>query len=173
MINITKGEKVFSWRELVRSSDVIYNWGYGNWEDPLEMNDITFVFYLHTTVFIGLVMFNLLIAIISGTFEEFTEDRIMVDLEEILDMLTEMATFLNVVRSIRMKFFGWGGGELTFYHFLVPDESEEDLKEIQSRLESLEAGQAEMREEMRENQMKVEEGQRQMTELLMKLVEAK
>ena len=133
LINITNGEQVFEWREFKRASDLMYNWGYGNWDDPNEMNELTFVFYLHTGLFIGLVMFNLLIAIISGTYEQFTEDRVMIDLEEILDMLDEMSNFKRVMYKIgkRSKY------EQVYYHFLVSNQSEDQLKDIQDTLDEL------------------------------------
>ena len=153
LIKITKGEKDFTLRDLKRSSDVIYNWGYGNWDDPSEMNDLTFLFYLHTGLFIGLIMFNLLIAIISGTYEQFTEDRVMIDLNETLDMLSEMANFLGVLRSLKEKCLNGSEVKKVYYHFLVPNESEEEFKEIQKKLGAL----AEKQEVMTQNQMEIKE----------------
>ena len=77
----------FTWDQLRLSSDVIYNWGYGNWEGNGGMNALNFWFYIHTGIFIGLVIFNLLIAIISGTY--------------VIDMWLEMVEFLKFLKRQR------------------------------------------------------------------------
>ena len=165
LISITTGGNVFNWRELKRTSDVVYNWGYGNWDDPNEMNDLTFLLYLHTGLFIGLVMFNLLIAIISGTYEQFTEDRVMIDLEEILEMLDEMANFLRVMSSLKAG--KKSKGNKVYYHFLVPDQSEGELQEIQERVEEVGQKQEEMRESL---ETKLKENQKQIAEIKQMLI---
>ena len=161
LINITKGERVLNLREFKRTSDIIYNWGYGNWDDPNEMNDLIFFFYIHTGLFIGLVMFNLLIAIISGTYEEYTEDRMMVDLEEILDMLSEMANFLRVARSVKEVFVKGSEGKKVFYHFIVPDESQGEFDEIQQKLEEVGERQEEMIDLLRKKMAETHQAQKE------------
>ena len=143
VINHTDGEveNEYTLKRLQIASDMMYNYGYGNWDGTDAMNDLTFFFYIHTGIFIGLVMFNLLIAIISGTYEEFVENRDMIDLEEIISMLTEMASFLRFSRWIKVKTFGPGKERGVFYHFLIPYlQEEDDLKEIQNRISMVEKG---------------------------------
>ena len=155
-----------TWDHLRLSSDVIYNWGYGNWEGNGGMNALNFWFYIHTGVFIGLIMFNLLIAIISGTYERFTEDRVRVDLEQVIDMLLEMAEFLRFLRYIREKLFGVTQSKKVYFHFLVSSEEAGDIQEIAEKIEALEHGfkhnQANIEEKlikMEQNLMSVESNQ--------------
>ena len=157
MINLTGDEQILNWRELKKSSDIVYNWGYGNWDDPNEMNDLTFLFYLHTGLFIGLVMFNLLIAIISGTYEQFAEDREIVDIEDILSMMDAMAGFLNVLRKIKEMVFGAAEIKMVYYHFLVPREDDGDLEEIKERQRRAEEVMAENQETLEERFENLEE----------------
>ena len=140
----------FTIDELRRSIDVIYNWGYGNWEGNGQMNALNFWFYIHTGIFIGLVMFNLLIAIISGTYEEFTENQLIFDLKEIIDMLLEMAEFLNFWRKIREGIFGVSESDKIYLHFLIPSE---DANEIEGLIEKFEV----LKEEVENNQEKLVE----------------
>ena len=123
--------------QLRISSDVIYNWGYGNWEGNADMNALNFWFYIHTGVFIGLIMFNLLIAIISGTYEQFTQEKQRVDLKEVIDMLLEMAEFLNFWRKIREGIFGVRESEKIYLHFLIPTEEANDLEDLTGQVEEL------------------------------------
>ena len=132
-------ENIYSLRMLQTSSDLMYNWGFGNWDGTDSMNDETFFFYLHTGVFLGLVMLNLLIAIISGTYDEFVENRDMIDLEELISMLSEMASFLRFSRWLKVKTIGPGKERGVFYHFLIPfAEEKDDLKVIQKRISVVE-----------------------------------
>ena len=134
-------EDIYTLKQLQTSSDLMYNWGFGNWENTDSMNDSNFIFYIHTGIFIGLVMFNLLIAIISGTYDEFVENRDMIDLEEIISMLSEMASFLRFTRKLKETVFGPSKERGVFYHFLIPYiKEEDDLKEILKKISNLEQG---------------------------------
>ena len=167
-------ENLYTLKQLQISSDQMYNYGYGNWDGTDGMNDLTFCFYIHTGVFIGLVMFNLLIAIISGTYEEFVENRDMIDLEEIISMLTEMCSFLQFGLWLREKFIGKSKEKGVFYHFLIPiGEDEDDLKEIKKKLNEVEGGMRKnqeeltrrmdlMRNEINTKQIRMAENQRKM-----------
>ena len=154
IVNITQNEEqVFTLKEFQVSSDIIYNWGFGNWEDTASMNAVIFIFYLHTGVFIGLVMYNLLIAIISGTYEQFTEERQLVDVKEILDMISAMASFLDFFERFCKCFMRRGRGrgkEENFFHFLIPVTRGEDLGELVGRIGDLEG-------QILKNQRKIEE----------------
>ena len=138
VVAITNGESVFTLKEFQLKSDLIYNWGYGNWEGTSEMNTITFLFYLHTGVFVGLVMFNLLIAIISGTYEQFTEERELVDVKELLDMLCSMAACSRVFGRFLLLDRVGGRARTTYYHFLVPEDQSQGIAQVLERVGELE-----------------------------------
>ena len=124
-----------SLKEFKHSLDMIYNWGFGNWEGTGSMNTETYSFYLNTGIFVGLVMFNILISIICGTCEEFTEKKEMIDLKEILAMLSEMTTFFIYAEKVPIICVKPNEEEI-FYHFLVPDEDggvEKELKEVKEK----------------------------------------
>ena len=173
-------------KQLRLSSDVIYNWGYGNWEGTPEMNALNFWFYIHTGIFIGLVMFNLLIAIISATYEQFTEDKMRVDLNEVVSLLQEMGEFLKFWRRIREMLFGVTESEKIFLHFLIPSEEDdgeieqlaEELEELKGKVEEGHEQMAKMAEEvrsvkrdMKQNQMNIERSQKEIKEQIGKIFE--
>ena len=126
-----------SLEKLRLSIDTIYNWGYGNWENTQEMNALTFWFYIHSGIFIGLMMYNLLIAIISGTYEKFEQERMLVDLDDVIEMLIEMAEFLNVFRIIRDRLFGVIKKKSIYFHFLIPAEKDGEVKELLDEFKEL------------------------------------
>jgi len=84
-----------SFEELWRVSDMIYNWGYGNWDDSSDMKWSIYILYLFTSIFLALVMMNMLIALISQTFERYTENREREDIKQMLRVLSEINSFLR------------------------------------------------------------------------------
>ena len=66
-----KSEFEGTWSELFIVLDGQYNVGYGNWEGSHEYPVLLYILYLYSGVFTGLVLFNILIAIVSGTYEDF------------------------------------------------------------------------------------------------------
>ena len=105
------------------------------------MNLLTYFFVMHTGVFIGMIMFNMLIAIIQGTFTQFSEDRGLTDVEEVIDMLSEMAAFLNFWKTAKEWIFGVRAGgerENVFFHFLVRVEEGDELGAVVERVGGLE-----------------------------------
>ena len=166
VINHTNNEveNIYTLRQLQISSDVMYNWGYGNWDGTESMNDSTFFFYIHTGIFIGLVMFNLLIAIISGTYDEFAENKDMTDLNEILAMLSEMASFVRFCRLVKEFLIGATKDKEVYYHFLIPDELDDDIKIVKNRVAQLE-------EKTKSNHLSVEKKIKETKEELKKRLE--
>ena len=127
-------------RQFWIRSDIIYNWGFANWHETSEMNALTYTLYIVTGVFLGLVMFNTLIAIIFGTHQKFVEKKRLIDTDELLDMLLPMATFLGawgvVERLCRGKVYSDHGK--VYFHFLVPKGLTKEVDQIMKRFGALE-----------------------------------
>jgi hypothetical protein len=58
-----------------RSIDYIYNIAFGQWDETSGYNGNRYIVFILYTSFLTLVMLNLLIAIISRTFENFQANR--------------------------------------------------------------------------------------------------
>ena len=92
-INISKSveEGGFSgtFNDFLKKIDQVYGIGYGNWEGQDEYPTNLYSIYLFQTLLFPLVMFNLLIAIISQTFETYVEEREKFDIEELMEILLD------------------------------------------------------------------------------------
>ena len=155
-------DQSFTVKALVRASDVMYNWGHGNWDSTDTMNDLTFSWYIHTGVFIGLVMFNLLIAIINGTYTEFEDNRELIDLEDILEMISEMSAFTHFLRVLRQVVLGPEKDVEVYHHFLVPNESDKDkIEMLDNKICNLEESLKEVKEIQIRNERQGQENQKE------------
>lgn len=99
ILNIPDNEFSGSFEEFWRVSDLIYNWGYGNWDNSSEMTWNVYLLYIFTSIFLSLVMMNMLIAIISQTFEQYSGNRSKEDTKQTIQMLSEMNSFIRVFYS--------------------------------------------------------------------------
>ena len=78
-----------SFNDFWKKIDQVYDIGYGNWDGQNEYPTNLYSIYLFQTLLFPLVMFNLLIAIISQTFETYVEDREKFDIEELMEILLD------------------------------------------------------------------------------------
>ena len=81
----------------------VYQIGYGNWEDT-ELRVFFYLLFITESLLLPLVMFNLLIAIISKTYEEFEEDQELKDLTELFEILNDIAAVVQFLYKISRKF---------------------------------------------------------------------
>lgn len=89
--------------------------GGGDWPDRDGYPQIDTMYFLLTNLLISLIMANILIAIISSTYEEFQENKELKDIEELLDMVYEFGCFMS-----RIKCMIGGQGKASYIHFMVP-----------------------------------------------------
>ena len=83
--------------------DYVYNLGYGAWADSIVF-DYNEYFYFALAAFVfPLVMFNLLIAIISDTFERVERKKELTDIRGIVDVLLDFSYFSSVFRKMVFK----------------------------------------------------------------------
>lgn len=151
--------------------DAMYNVAYGGWEGSNEYNMNQYFHFLVNTIFLPLIMLNLLIAIISKTFEDFEEKKEVSDIKETIDMLQDFNYFIR-------KFYGsskirWEKGlmlfrknkpnnsieddEKIYVHLIKKSEVEEvdvseKLEEFQSNLEDIKE---EFKEELKESENEI------------------
>lgn len=112
--------------------DLIYNWGFGNWDDPFDLTWNNYFLYVFSSIFLALVLWNMLIAIISMTFERFTEERHLVDVQQMIDMLNDMNKFMRCYKKWLVS------STPHYYHFMI--EKHKVIDEIEElRIEIKEA----------------------------------
>ena len=76
--------------ELFQAVNRVYDIGYGNWDGTGELRVFRYISFFFSSILFPLVMFNLLIAIISSTYEEFENGKELKDLQELFEMLGDM-----------------------------------------------------------------------------------
>ena len=64
---------------FLKKLDQVYQTGFGNWDGTDEFPFVNYSVYFFESFLFALVMFNLLIAIISKTFEVFEEEKVLKD----------------------------------------------------------------------------------------------
>ena len=67
----------------------MFEYFFGNWDEPFELNYVQATLHYINAVFIALVMANLLIGIVSQTFANFYEQRELIDFKEMISVLLE------------------------------------------------------------------------------------
>ena len=132
-----------------RSWKVIFEIFFGNWEDPLELNYPQYINHLVNSVFIALVMANLLIGIISQTFADYVEKRELVDFREMLSILTELADLFSYLRPKR-KDKEVDPDEGIFVCFVVKKQEDEAIDQVAEGIERLEERQEEIMQKIEE-----------------------
>ena len=136
-INVSKTHDMqkMDMKDFLEALDYYYNVAFGQW-DPVEgKNETEVITYLLSGFFLALVMMNLLIAIISLTFEQFQERRDLVDLRVINEILLERANFFSVIGRL----FGcsgrrgraWEADGRLYSCFVVNDQTEDSGVEDQ------------------------------------------
>lgn len=120
--------------------DKVYNLSFGNWGDSKDLNLNQYIHFLIGTLFIPLVMFNLLIAMIWEIFNEYTYNKTITEVRVAIQDLLDMNNFIRFVS----RFIGRSEQTLTYLHLVVEiNESPADqiglviskLDELQTKLE--------------------------------------
>lgn len=87
----------------IKVIDGQYNYGYGNWDGSDSFQPLLYTLYLFSGIFTGLVMFNILIAIVSKTFDDFTERQGAINTKEQLYMLMDLGSFMRLILCKNMR----------------------------------------------------------------------
>ena len=118
-----------------RSLNAVYEIAFGSWEDSSEYNASQYVVHLVNTVFITLVMANLLIGIISQTFADFVEKKELVDFREMLSILLDVGDLISYFTSRKKDEMDEKGRK--FICFVVRKEDEGDNQEVLDEIEAV------------------------------------
>ena len=130
LVDVTNSLLDFSFNRLWKNSDIIYNWGDGNWEINFdEINGVSWGFYLANGVFM-LILFNLLIAIINKTYEEHTDNREFLEAQDVLNMLSAMGSFLKFCSNLLRIICKTRPVKTKYFYFVVPKDSEDKIDEV-------------------------------------------
>ena len=134
-VNLSKTleEETFGLNEFLLAIDYYYNVSFGSWDNPNSHNLAQVVEYLLSGIFLALVMLNLLISVVSVTYEEFLEVRDLIDLRDINLILVQNANFFDNIRCLG-SFAKKRGHRLCF---VVPREDENQDDRIEGKLDGL------------------------------------
>ena len=139
-MNLTKTtdeNPTFNPEDYFRSWKDTYEYYFGNWGDIQEMNGAEFAAHMVNSAFIALIMANLLIAIISETFNKYAEKRELVDFREMLDIMLELGDFISYFMSKKKGEEEDEPAEGKYICFVVKQEEEEDTEKILEGIEKL------------------------------------
>jgi len=117
----------------------MYDLGYGNWGEISELNLGGYIHFILCSVFLPLIMFNLLIAIISSTYERFTEGMKVVELRVLIQILVEWNHFVNFNQGK----LSYDTDQENYIQLIIQEEADEDdlaegLEEIVSKVGNVE-----------------------------------
>jgi hypothetical protein len=90
-IKLTTGEERRGAKNFFLTVDYYYNSLYWSWDPINKANASQLIHHYFTSVFLALVMLNILISIVTGTFGKFLEIKEMVATREMIDMLLDSA----------------------------------------------------------------------------------
>ena len=133
-LSLTQVEEDFEgWNTLRTQMDAYFNVLFGNWAEANNFETNRFSVYIFSAVFIGLILANLVIGMISHTFEVFQETKELVDTKQILDLLLEHAHLLSYFRGrgITQK------DELGMVNFCIIKRKDIDKEDIQDQLDRI------------------------------------
>ena len=106
-----------------------YNVASGDWEESIEDLNLSQVinFYI-SGIALSILMINLLISVISLTFDKFLETKEFCDLEQLHDVMMDHSTFIHVLKRVGSKLFEVKiKDEDKFHHcFMIREEETED-----------------------------------------------
>ena len=80
---------------FLKKLNQVYEIGYGSWEGTGELPFVNYSVYFFESFLFALVMFNLLIAIISKTFEVFEEEKELKDVQELFEIFMDISAFVR------------------------------------------------------------------------------
>ena len=90
-----------SWKQFRTAMDYYGAVAFGNWESTANYNIAEYVQFVMSSIFLAVIMINLVIGIISQTFADFQEKKDLVDIKEIVDILVEYAVLLSYIRRVK------------------------------------------------------------------------
>ncbi|OMJ88981.1 hypothetical protein SteCoe_8995 [Stentor coeruleus] len=96
----------------------------GNWDNPTDPDFLSLIMFF-ATLLNPIISLNLLIAILSDTFERVSEDEVIADGQELAGMIIEIETLMFWARNQNIK---------TFIHIMESDNIEEDSEENLNKL---------------------------------------
>lgn len=96
----------------------------GNWDNPTNPDFLSLIMFF-ATLLNPIISLNLLIAILSDTFERVSEDEVIADGQELAGMIIEIETLMFWARNKNKK---------TFMHIMENDSIEEDAEENLNKL---------------------------------------
>lgn len=86
--------------QFLKQIDYIYSIGFGNWNDSGNLTISALLLYIIEIFMFPLVMFNLLIAIVSKTFEEFQESRDVINQKQLIEILSQEVAFSYGLKNL-------------------------------------------------------------------------
>ena len=89
------GEPLLELKEFFVTMDYYYNVANGNWDPSTGHNAMDYLLYLVSGIFLAVVLLNLVIAVISLTFENLEEIKELVDLREMTEILLSQSAFCS------------------------------------------------------------------------------
>ena len=134
------------WLQFRAQLNYYYNTMFGNWTDEADDFDTNrFLVYISSGIFFAFIMANLVIGMISQTFENFQETKELVDIQQILDILLEYGLVLSYFRPNRITDSDNEGMGYICLIKKAPEEEEADelhaqVSNIENKLGTLEGG---------------------------------
>lgn len=120
--------------EYFQAVDGQYNYGYGNWDDSSTYPVLLYSVYLFSGIFTSLVLFNILIAIVSATFEHFTDNQGAINTEEQLNMVLDYGSSIKLLQLFRQPGRMLAEGE--YVHVAVATE-DVDILTVSEKIEEV------------------------------------
>ena len=111
---------------FLKKLNQVYEIGYGNWEGADQLPFVNYSILFFESFLFPLVMFNLLIAIISKTFEVFEEEKELKDVQELFEIFKELSAFVRF-------FSGLGCTKKkaeAYLHVITIDEEADNMLEV-------------------------------------------
>lgn len=113
---------------LAESLNIVYNTAFGGFESPETLSAVQIVNFIFNTAFFNLIMINLLIAIISKTYEDLQEKIEATVIRESVNYLLELAYIMKPFEFI------FGEGDKFYLHYarvvkIGEQEAEEEEEE--------------------------------------------
>ena len=131
-VNTIKSIEDFSYEgtfgELLKKIDWVYNMGYGNWEGQDEYPYHLYILYIFQGLLFAFIMFNLLIAIISSTYENYVENREEIDIQELIEILLDFSSILSPFLTAKKQ------NERDYLHIFVEADQDEEVLEVVNKL---------------------------------------
>ena len=116
-VHANKTKQIFNltFVDYLESVDYVYQLAYSAWEPADSLNINQYVVFLFSTLFLPLIMFNLLIALISQTYERFTANKTVVNMRELVALLVDWNYFITFYK----KGWPWDDKCSTYIQLLI------------------------------------------------------